>query len=180
MRGPPLPEPPMTLRLPTSDDLATLQAGFALMPPVVAMQVRVEDYRDDELVLTAPLAANLNDKGNAFGGSLTSVMTLAAWAWLTLRLRLAGHEADVYVADSQVRYRTPVYGELRALARAHEPGDWRGFLDTFRQRGKARIALQARLVPPGAGEAATLTGRYVAFDRLRMAERARLSGGAAA
>lgn len=154
----------MTLRSPTPEDLAALQAGFDLMPPVVAMQVRVRDYRDDELVLAAPLAANLNDKGNAFGGSLTSVMTLAAWGWLSLRLRLAGHAADVYVADSQVRYKAPVYGELQALAGAETAADWDGFLATFRQRGKARITLQARLVPPGAEEAACLTGRYVAFD----------------
>ena len=47
------------------------------MPPVAAMQVEVEGMRGDALRLTAPLSANVNDKGNAFGGSLTSLMTVA-------------------------------------------------------------------------------------------------------
>ena len=45
-----------------------------------------------------------------------SAMTLSGWALVTLRLRLAGFEAEVYVADSQLRYRAPVYGDLHAQA----------------------------------------------------------------
>ena len=73
------------------------------MPPVAAMQVEVEGMRGDALRLTAPLSANVNDKGNAFGGSLTSLMTVAGWGLVTLKLRMAGLEAEVYVADSQIR-----------------------------------------------------------------------------
>ncbi|MCD7099895.1 YiiD C-terminal domain-containing protein [Stenotrophomonas sp. MMGLT7] len=145
--------------------LRQLQATFDAMPPVAAMQVRVGDYREQRLAVDAPLAANVNDKGNAFGGSLCSVMTLAAWAWVTLQLRLAGHEADVYVADSQVRYLRPVYEDLHAEAGAGPGADWEGFLATFRQRGKARIAMVSRLLPGGQPAAAELDGRFVAMAR---------------
>ena len=55
-------------------DMTALDALFATMPPVVAMQIRASHFDGARLLLEAPLAANLNDKGCAFGGSLVSVM----------------------------------------------------------------------------------------------------------
>jgi len=106
------------------------------MPPVAAMQVEVEGMRGDALRLTAPLSANVNDKGNAFGGSLTSLMTVAGWGLVTLKLRLAGLKAEVYVADSQIRYLAPLYGDLVAEAVFAEGQAWDLFVDTLVQRGR--------------------------------------------
>ncbi len=148
-----------------TSSLLVLQQVLDSMPPVRAMQLRLEGYADGQLQLTAPLSANVNDKGNAFGGSLASAMTLSGWALVTLRLRLAGHDAEVYVADSQLRYRAPVYGDLHAKAEVAPDSDWDTFLATFLQRGKARIGVVA--VQPGSDgkAAAELSGRFVAFAK---------------
>ena len=135
------------------------------MPPVAAMQVDVEGMRGDALRLTAPLSANVNDKGNAFGGSLTSLMTVAGWGLVTLKLRLAGLKAEVYVADSQIRYLAPLYGDLVAEAVFAEGQAWDLFVDTLVQRGRARIQVDARVLLPEGGLAATLSGRYVAIAK---------------
>ena len=133
------------------------------MPPVAAMQVEVEGVRGDALRLTAPLSANVNDKGNAFGGSLTSLMTVAGWGLVTLKLRLAGLKAEVYVADSQIRYLAPLYDDLVAEAVFAEGQAWDFFVDTLVQRGRARIQVDARVLLPEGGLATTLSGRYVAI-----------------
>ncbi len=135
------------------------------MPPVAAMQVEVEGMRGDALRLTAPLSANVNDKGNAFGGSLTSLMTVAGWGLVTLKLRLAGLKAEVYVADSQIRYLAPLYGDLVAEAVFAEGQAWDLFIDTLVQRGRARIQVDARVLLPEGGLATTLSGRYVAIAK---------------
>ena len=135
------------------------------MPPVAAMQVDVEGMRGDALRLTAPLSANVNDKGNAFGGSLTSLMTVAGWGLVTLKLRLAGLRAEVYVADSQIRYLAPLYGDLVAEAVLAEGQAWDLFVDTLVQRGRARIQVDARVLLPEGGLATTLSGRYVAIAK---------------
>ena len=135
------------------------------MPPVAAMQVEVEGMRGDALRLTAPLSANVNDKGNAFGGSLTSLMTVAGWGLVTLKLRLAGVKAEVYVADSQIRYLAPLYGDLVAEAVFAEGQAWDLFVDTLVQRGRARIQVDARVLLPEGGLATTLSGRYVAIAK---------------
>lgn len=135
------------------------------MPPVRAMGIGVAGYGDGRLRLAAPLSANVNDKGTAFGGSLVSLMTLAGWGVLTLRLQEAGIEADVFVADSQVRYLAPLYHDLEAEAELAEETAWPSFMEVLRQRGRARIELRARVFLPDGGTAADMGGRYAAIVR---------------
>lgn len=151
-----MPETPVTSPL-----LQQLQATLDAMPPVAAMGVHIHAYDNGALQLNAPLAANLNDKGNAFGGSLASVMTLCGWVLVSLKLAEAGVQADVYVADSSIRYRAPVYGELQASARLAPGQDWQDFLEQVSKRGRARITLRAQTE----GGAAELEGRFVAIAK---------------
>ena len=94
--------------------LETLREYTRDLPPLAAIQAAVADYDGHRLRLVAPLAANVNDKGTAFGGSMTSLMTYAGWGLVTLQLQQAGARADVFVADSTVRYLKPLYADLRA------------------------------------------------------------------
>jgi thioesterase domain-containing protein len=143
--------------------LHALETELLAMPPVAAMALRVVDADPDQLRLQAPLAANVNDKGCAFGGSLTSLMTLAGWGLVVLRLAEAGLEAEVFVADSEVRYRAPVYADLDAVARLAEGESWDAFLDTLRSRGRSRVTVDAGVALPEGGMAAHARSRYVAI-----------------
>lgn len=145
--------------------LETLRAYGRSMPPISAMQVEVGAYDRHSLRVRAPLAANVNDKGSAFGGSMTSLMTYAGWGLVMLRLQLAGVRADVFVADSEVRYRKPLHADLEAEATLAADESWEPFLDAFAQRGRARIRMQARILLPEGGVAADLAGRYVAIAK---------------
>lgn len=145
--------------------LERLRAHCRGMPPVAAMQVEVAGYADGVLRLTAPLARNVNDKGTAFGGSLTSLMTVAGWGRVTLGLDLAGESAEVYVADSSIRYLAPLRSDLQAEARLAPDESWETFLATLRQRGRARIQVEAMVSLPDGGAATTLSGRFVAIAR---------------
>ena len=145
--------------------LSSLQRQLDAMPPVAAMQVAVVGLDARGLCLRAPLQANVNDKHNAFGGSLVSLMTLAGWGWLSLHLQAAGEVADVYVADSQLRYLTPVYEDLEAIAAPAEGEDETKFLTTLRRRGKARIAIQAQVALRSGVVAASFGGHFVAMAK---------------
>jgi thioesterase domain-containing protein len=146
---------------PCSPLLSQLQSTLDAMPPVAAMGIRIAGYENGVLRMQAPLAANVNDKGNAFGGSLASVMTLGGWALVSLRLALAGHDAEVYVADSSIRYKAPVYGALLASACAAPDQDWEAFLALLAKRGRARMTVHAQIE----GGAAELEGRFVALRK---------------
>jgi len=134
------------------------------IPLARTMELQVTRYDGAELELAAPLAPNINDKGCAFGGSMASLMTLAGWGLVELALRARGIECDIYVGDSTVRYREPLFGELRALARFEQGDAFSTFLKTLAARGKARIQVNCAI----AGEtrdAATLEAAFVAKCR---------------
>lgn len=145
--------------------LVPLRATCASMPPLVAMQLELRHFDGQRLYVCAPLAANVNDKGSAFGGSLSALMTIAGWGLATLKLHQAGLAADVYVATSTVRYRAPLLDDLHAQAWLEPEADWADFIDTFGRLGKARVPLLAQVLLPEGGVAAELSGRYVALAK---------------
>ncbi|MDN5923997.1 MAG: thioesterase domain-containing protein [Xanthomonadales bacterium] len=146
-----------------SDSMTQELEHFMLngMPLARAMQLSVGAYDGDHLSLHAPLAANINDKGCAFGGSLGSLMTLAGWGLVTLAMRERGLQAEVFVANTEARYLTPLTEDLHASAQLAVGADWQRFFDTFAARGKARIFI-ASAVHGADGNACVQQARFVA------------------
>jgi thioesterase domain-containing protein len=145
--------------------LESLAAHYLAMPPVAALQPAIDHWQDGHLRLRAPLSANVNDKGCAFGGSLGSLMTLAAWGLVYLELAHQGIAADVFVADSRVRYLKPVFEDLQVDASFDDAGERASLPDALRRQGRASIRLQARTLLADGGVAATFVGRYVVIVR---------------
>lgn len=148
-----------------TDPLAALAGHYAAIPLTRAMDLRVEGLEGESLVLAAPLAANVNDKGCAFGGSLASLMTLAAWGWIEHALELRGVAADIYVKDSRLRYLAPVWSDFRALAQPGAAADPARFFTTLERRGKARLQMYATVPLTEGGTAASLEAEFVAMLR---------------
>jgi thioesterase domain-containing protein len=136
---------------------------LADIPLARAMQLRVRDYDGEQLRLAAPLAPNINDKGCAFGGSLLSLLTLAGWGLITLKLRELDVSADVYVQDSDVRYLAPVWEDFVAIARLAAGESWADFAAALRARGKARLRVACHVPLATGAEACTLQARFVAI-----------------
>lgn len=101
----------------------------------------VESADDDAVVLRAPLAANVNDKGTAFGGSLYSVAVLAGWAWVARYLAARDLSADAVIQESNMRFLTPVRGELRARVATPTDAQIDKFRKMMQRAGRGRIRL---------------------------------------
>jgi thioesterase domain-containing protein len=146
-----------------TDTLALERHIRASIPLARAMEVRVAEYDGNRLALAAPLAPNVNDKGCAFGGSLASLATLAGWGLICLKLGEAGIDADVYVQDSTIVYLAPVWDEIVAEAAAGPDESWERFVEAMRERGRARISVDAELAAAEGGSVpARASARFVA------------------
>ena len=147
------------------DITGSLEARIlAQIPLTRAMQLRAHSYDDDQLTLAAPLAPNINDKGCAFGGSLATLMTLAGWGLILLKLENFGIDCDVYVQDSTIHYLEPVWSDFVAQSRLASGKSWDAFAAALRSRGRARVHVHCR-IPLAHGDASTLKARYVAVVR---------------
>lgn len=126
------------------------------IPLTRAMGVRVESNDDHQITLTAPLAANHNHLGTAFGGSLAALAMLTGYALLWLEL--GDREAHIVISESTLQFRRPVRGELRATCR--RPDDLAAFRETFAAQGKVRLQLEVEIESEGE-TAVAFTGTYV-------------------
>jgi thioesterase domain-containing protein len=117
------------------------------IPLARAMGVRVEAGASDALVITAPLEPNHNHLGTAFGGSLSAVATLAAYALLWVEL--GDRTGHIVVHRSEIVYHRAVRGEIRAICRRPPEAELTEFRRQFADKGKARIRLAATIEHAG-------------------------------
>lgn len=111
--------------------------------------VRVVEFDGSSLALGAPLAANSNHKGTAFGGSLFSLAVLAGWALLTAKLRERGVDGELVIQHSRVNYLVPVTGDLVARTMLPTGPELERFLRAVDRYRKGRIRLRVAIEHAG-------------------------------
>jgi thioesterase domain-containing protein len=114
------------------------------IPITRAMGLRVVAQGENEFAVEAPVAQNSNHLRTAFGGSINSVATLAAYGFLWLEMD--NPAVHVVVAESSIRFLRPVREMICAICLRPEPGEWAAFLSRFAEKGKARITLRVNVV----------------------------------
>lgn len=126
------------------------------------MAVSVESLSADTVVLSAPLAPNINHRETVFGGSASAVAILAAWCLLHTGLHRDGLTSRLVIQRNTMEYRLPILGGFCARSVLRDDAEWSRFTATLVRRGKARIKLPAVLEYAGqvAGE---LIGEFVAL-----------------
>lgn len=134
----------------------------AHIPLSAAMQVQVEMVTDDHVLLSAPLAPNINHRETVFGGSASALTILSAWSLLHVRLRRHGVAARLVIQSNRMDYLKPVAGAFSAHSSLASPEQWPGFLRMLERRGRARAVVVADLLD-GDEVAGRFEGEFVAL-----------------
>ncbi|MEZ4413777.1 MAG: thioesterase domain-containing protein [Gemmatimonadales bacterium] len=132
------------------------------MPITKALGLRVVGREGTGLVLTSPLAPNINHKGTAFAGSLNATATLAGWGTIWLVLREHGIKSHVVIQDSAVHYFRPVTGDFTATCKAPSASAIERLVKSVAKKGRGRIELDVT-ISDASGDAVRFHGRYVAM-----------------
>lgn len=121
---------------------------FDDIAPAHALKLSVSSYSNGRLKLTAPLKPNLNDKGTAFAGSITSILLLAGWGAITLRLKESDLQANVMAVKNETTFSAPVQSDFTAEAEVSD-ADAQRILTDLRTRQRSRLCIQTELVSDG-------------------------------
>ena len=133
------------------------------IPLSKAMQVSVDAVSPQRVVLRAPLAPNINHRDTVFGGSASTLSILAAWSLLHTRLTAEGVSCRLVIQHNSMDYLLPIAGEFTATASLAQHADWSRFTRMLARKGRARIAVAAKL--EYAGEVVgSFSGDFVALD----------------
>ena len=92
------------------------------------------------VVLTAPLAPNLNHKRTAFGGSLYTIAVTAGWSWIAIKVREHGLDGHIVIASSTMEYLAPALSDFEARCEAN-PVVFEAARRHYAKKGKVRIKL---------------------------------------
>lgn len=131
------------------------------IPLSQAMGYRITALADTEITVEAPLGPNINIHGTGFAGSLYALGILTAWGLCAHLIARAGLEAELVVAEANIRYRTPIKSGIvcrcGVTAQAVQ-----SFVDGLAERGRSRMSLE---VTVGDGPAALIQAEMHAGRR---------------
>lgn len=132
------------------------------LPLAAAMDARITRLDGRILVATAPLAANINHMGTAFGGSLQTLGTLAGWA---ATLITAGDDmrCHIIVRNAHARFHRPVTSDLVAECALPDEAATADFQRRLARRGRALLRVEVQL-PADDGLGVEFRGEFAAVS----------------
>ena len=137
--------------------IADLQSvWYEQIPLSAAMEVAVESFDNDVLVVAADLAPNINLHGTGFAGSLYAINALCGWSMVHLQMQLRGIEGSIVLADARMHYAKPVKERIVSVC---DFGEQLSAFERLSEAGKTRFTLKAEISAKGE-PAATFEGDY--------------------
>ncbi len=132
------------------------------IPVTRAMEVVALEVAPKNITLGAPLAPNTNHRNTAFGGSVSTLATLAAWSLLRISLGDDARDVHLVIQRNNMEYLRPITGFFTATAFLSPATDWEKFLLALSKRGRGRLSIEA-LVEFDGKTCARFEGDFVAL-----------------
>lgn len=132
------------------------------MPITQHLQFSLSAGEGNEIIASAPLQANLNHMGSAFGGSISMLTTLTGWAMVHTLLDEMRHQAQILIQEGDIEYLQPIREDLRVICERPDASAVERFQQMLDRWGRARLELKCKVYEAGE-RAVTFIGQYVAL-----------------
>ena len=112
------------------------------IPLCDAMEMTVDALSENKIVVSAPMAANKNNHGSFFAGSIYSLSAITGWGLLTNYAHTHFTGSGVVVRKASVDYFHPII-DKRLIMTAEMPDVtiMEPFVDRLNKKGRARLNL---------------------------------------
>ena len=130
------------------------------IPLTNAMDVCVRSISTGRVVLSAPIAPNLNHRDTVFGGSASALAILAAWSVIRVRMQAEGLEGRIVIRRNSMSYEQPMAADFTATATAPADAEWQKLGAALARGRPGRVRVTAILECLGA-RAGELQGEFV-------------------
>ncbi|MCJ8326295.1 MAG: thioesterase domain-containing protein [Campylobacterales bacterium] len=110
------------------------------------LDFKIFEYSKTKLILNASLKANKNHHNSAFGGSLSALSILSAWALLDIKLKELNIPNDLVIQESSYKYLKPVLGDFEIIASIEEEIIFNKFINILNKKNKSRIFVKSEII----------------------------------
>ena len=125
------------------------------------MRIKVVKANTHQVVVSVPLAPNVNHQATVFGGTLASALLLSGWCLAEVRLGEWGLKGHIVVMKTEIDYLRPVAADFLAVCTLDDETVWENFRKDLENRKKARIWIEGS-VSTEDGVAVKMKGLYAA------------------
>jgi len=120
------------------------------IPLTKLMQLTIDTYSDKELITKAPLDININDKGTAFGGSLSTITIISSWSlcWL-ISQELGFDSKNIVVIKNENSYLKPVTKDIVCYTTKPTKDEIEVLRKKLENKGSASIKIKSQIIEDG-------------------------------
>lgn len=120
------------------------------IPLTKMMEIKIQDYNDIELKTTAPLNININDKGTAFGGSLSTMTIISAWSLCWLISKELGFDSNnIVIIKNETSFRKPVTKDIICYTKKPSLNEIEILKQKLETKKSASIKIESKIVENG-------------------------------
>ena len=128
--------------------LTTLEEKLhSQIPMTKLMQLHIKSMNNEKLITTAPLDININDKGTAFGGSLSTMTIISAWSVCLLQTEHLGYESSmIAIIKNSQSFKAPVTKDLVCHTYLPNDKELKNLERKLKEKGSASIKIKAEII----------------------------------
>lgn len=120
---------------------------YSEIPLTKYMGLEIKSIDENFFITKAPIKPNINDKGTAFAGSLSTIVTISAWSVCYLKLKELGFtNCMIAVIKSDTSYRAPVTKDLICKTEVPSKEQIKLLTDKLNNKGSGSIKIESRVV----------------------------------
>ena len=122
------------------------QKLFELIPQTRNLGIQITQIADTELHVRGSYALNKNHLDIVFGGSIAAISITTAWSLLQHKIQQAGLIGSLVIKQQEIKFLLPVHSDFVCVASLQSEQDWPLFLDSYQQRGRAKLIVNAHIL----------------------------------
>ncbi len=117
------------------------------IPLTKFMDLKIQNYDENQLITTAPLGPNINDKGTAFGGSLATTTIISAWSicWLISK-ELGFNSNNIVVIKNEHSYKKPVTKDIVCFTKKPSKEEIERLKEKLLSKKSASIKIESQII----------------------------------
>ena len=131
------------------------------IPLTKMMDIEIDSYNKTNLITTAPLNININDKGTAFGGSLSTMTIISSWSMCWLISQELGFDSkNIVVIKNENSYKRPVTKNIFCYTQKPSDEEIEILKNKLLNKRSASIKIYSKIIEDNE-ECVTFEGIYV-------------------
>ncbi len=115
------------------------------IPVTKSMGFTVEEYSLGRIRIKAPYKENINHRLSVFGGSISSILIMAGWAYVRKLMERIDPDCIIVIHKNTVNYHLPIISSFTAEVKRVNKRQVDTFIEMYEKYGKARISIESEI-----------------------------------